>query len=460
MKKYKTMKMRRIHNTGLAIALIMGIGSCEKWIDPGINIDPDAPLQTSPDVMLPGVEASLAYYIGGFDVAATPAIWMQQIQGQDRQASAINSYTYRASDPNNLWGSMYAGVMMDLDLMIRTCDAPETMSPHLGGISKVLMALALGNMTDLWDSIPYSEAFQGATDNPIYTPKKDSQQEIYAEIMSLLSEAITDLQDDATTPTYSVGADYIYGGEVNNWIRAAYHLRGRYEMHLQKVKTVDYNLVLADLFNGFSGINDDMEVYFDVSPAGYNPLYQFIDQREGYVGDNPRFTNLFESRIWANSRDPRMGYYAWDETGYWTRQYAPVDFAQYTEALFLIAEAFYMSEDELAAREVLKDAIEASLTKYGVSLSSATSWLNAIKADIDTKTGPNLLEFIMDEKYKHMFCQLESWTDWRRTGYPQLTPTLGTEIPRRYPYPQSERDYNEANTPIVQIFSRVWWDAE
>jgi hypothetical protein len=453
------MKMRRIQYIGPAVALIMGFASCEKWIDPEINIDPDAPLQTSPDVMLPGVEASLAYYIGGFDVAATPAIWMQQIQGQDRQASAINSYTFRASDPNNLWGSMYAGVMMDLDLMIRTCDAPETRSPHLGGISKVLMALALGHMTDLWDSIPYSEAFKGATESPIYTPKMDSQQEIYGQISRLLTEALSDLQNDSV-PMYPVNADYIYGGEANNWIRAAYHLRGRYEMHLQKVKAVDYNLVLSDLFNGFSGINDDMELYFDVSPAGWNPLYQFIIQRSGYVGDNPYYVNLFQRRDYANSRDPRDGFYAWDETGYWTRQYAPVDFAQYTEALFLIAEAFYMSGDDLAAREVLKDAIEASLTKYGVSLSSATSWLNAIKADIDTRTGSDLLGFIMVEKYKHMFCQLESWTDWRRTGYPQLTPTLGTEIPRRYPYPQSERDYNEANTPVVQIFSRVWWDVE
>ena len=85
------MKFKGIPHIGLAVIFAAAFSSCEKWIDPDINIDPDAPLQSSPDVMLPGVEASLAYYIGGFDVAATQAIWMQQIQGQDRQAAAINT---------------------------------------------------------------------------------------------------------------------------------------------------------------------------------------------------------------------------------------------------------------------------------------------------------------------------------------------------------------------------------
>jgi hypothetical protein len=451
-------KMRTIKYIGLSAILMLVFASCEKWIDPDINLDPDRPLEASPDVMLPGVQASLAYYLGGFDVAVTPAIWMQQVRGLDRQASAIESYTYRAADPNNLWNSMYAGVMMDLNLMIETCDAPETRSPVLGGISKVLMALALGNMTDLWGDLPYSEAFQGNVDSPVLTPVQDKQEEIYSEIMDLLGEAISDFQND-TTPMYEVNADYIYGGDESLWLRAAYHLRGRYEMHLQKVKTVDYNLVLSDLFNGFSGIANDMELWFDVSAAGQNPLYQFIIQRDGYVGDNPFFVGLFQDLDYSISVDPRDGYYSWDEYGYWSHRFSPVALAQYTEALFLMSEAFYMSGDELAAAEVLKDAIDASLEKYGVDPSNAANWLADIRAHIDNSSGDALLEIIMEEKYKHMFCQLESWTDWRRTGYPRLLPVQGTQIPRRYPYPQDERNFNSENTPVKQIFGRLWWDS-
>jgi hypothetical protein len=448
--------------TALSIIFFLFLASCEKWIDPDINLDPDAPLKATPDVMLPGVQASMAYYLGGFDVAATQAIWMQQIQGQDRQASAIQSYNYRSSDPNNLWENMYSGVMMDLNQMITVCDAAETRSPHLGGISKVLMALALGSMSDLWGDIPVTDAFQADTESPVLKPRLDLQQDVYARIRSLLDQAISDLENDSV-PTYEVNADYFYLGESDLWLKAAYHLRARYEMHLQKVKTVDYNAVIGDLLSGFESISEDMEQFFDISSAGWNPLYQFIVERSGYVGNNPYFTALFERRDYANSKDPRDGYYSWDETGYWTRRMSPVALAQYAEARFLLAEAFYMiGNQEAGARFYLKEAIDASLEKYQVDLSAGnnTAWLNALKADIDTKTGPELLEFIMVEKYKHMFCQLESWTDWRRTGYPQLTPTQGTQIPRRYPYPQSSRDYNNENTPVVQIFSRVWWDAQ
>ena len=73
----------------------------------------------------------------------------------------------------------------------------------------------------------------------------------------------------------------------------------------------------------------------------------------------------------------------------------------------------------------------------------------------------------MTQKYIAMYNQSESWTDWRRTAFPKLTAVTGTEIPRRWLYPQSERLYNGANLAatgyIVSnpnwIFSKMWWDA-
>ncbi len=455
--------MRIMKNIGLISILLLVFTSCEKWIDPEININPDAPLQTTPDVLLPGVQASLAYYLGGFDVAGTAGIWMQQIQGVRFQAGAIQGYNYRASDPNNLWNSMYTGPMMDLKQMIAVCDAPETRSPVLGGISKVMMAIALGNMTDLWGDIPNTEAFQGNALSPVLKPKMDSQELVYDDIFRLLDEAISDLKNDSV-PRYEVSADYFYMGDEIRWLKAAYHLRGRYRMHLLKIRPPDnYDVIIADLENqGFAGVGDDMEVFFDISSSGWNPLYQFITLRPGYAADNPFYASHFSHRNYGNSRDPRYGLNIWDgDEGYWTLRYAPVTFAQYAEAQFLIAEAYFMQGEEDGARYYLDIAINASLDKYGIDKNDFgnANWLTGIKAAIDATSGPALLEFIMVEKYKHMFCQLESWTDWRRTGYPVLTPTVGTQVPRRYPYPQSERDYNDENTDVVQIFNRVWWDS-
>jgi hypothetical protein len=66
----------------------------------------------------------------------------------------------------------------------------------------------------------------------------------------------------------------------------------------------------------------------------------------------------------------------------------------------------------------------------------------------------------------------ESFANWRRSGYPSLTPinypgniTSGA-IPRRFTYPQSEVSDNTDNYNAAvgrmnggdQMSSRVWWD--
>ena len=59
-------------------------------------------------------------------------------------------------------------------------------------------------------------------------------------------------------------------------------------------------------------------------------------------------------------------------------------------------------------------------------------------------------EAIIWEKYIASYTTNEAWADYRRTGYPTLTPasnaTGGIGIPSRFPYPQSEYLYN-SNTP-------------
>ena len=72
------------------------------------------------------------------------------------------------------------------------------------------------------------------------------------------------------------------------------------------------------------------------------------------------------------------------------------------------------------------------------------------------------LDKIMEHKYRASFTSIESFTDWRRTGIPALTAvpnnTTGGVIPRRLPYPQSERLYNASNVPSAAITTSVWWD--
>ncbi len=445
------MKMRNIILTLSATALLFA--SCQ-WIDPEINVNPDNPTDVSLDLLLPGIEGQVGYYIGGFDVAAVPNIWTQQILGQDRQASAINGYIYRESDPNNLWGNMYAGVMMDLKNFIEKAEDPDAPSRNVAGVGKVLMALCLGTLTDLFGDIPYSEALQGQ-DN--LQPAYDSQESIYDEIFRLLTDAIADLgSTDPFENTYSIENDYIYGGNAELWAKAAHTLMARYNMHLINVKTVDYDAVIAHVDAGIADISEDMQQPFDASPSAQNPMYQYLTQRSGYITDNNTFVGMMmDDTLTYGVADPRASVNVVDVSGYWTSRASPVALAQYTEALFIKAQAYAHKKAFADARTTLKLAVATSMAKYGVG---DAGWTAAFETEVDNTADADLMKLIIEQKYLHMFCQLEAFTDYRLYGYPELTPVVGNQIPRRYPYPTSENLYNSDNYVSVSIFDRVWWD--
>ncbi|MFM7854171.1 MAG: SusD/RagB family nutrient-binding outer membrane lipoprotein, partial [Flammeovirgaceae bacterium] len=80
------------------------------------------------------------------------------------------------------------------------------------------------------------------------------------------------------------------------------------------------------------------------------------------------------------------------------------------------------------------------------------------------------LSQILTQKYIALFTQSESWVDYRRTGVPTLTPPSTVikneanpngDVPRRLPYPISERLFNAANiptqSPSLQT-PRLWID--
>jgi hypothetical protein len=55
----------------------------------------------------------------------------------------------------------------------------------------------------------------------------------------------------------------------------------------------------------------------------------------------------------------------------------------------------------------------------------------------------------------------EAFVDWRRTGFPAITPIAGSGVPRKYPYPQKEQNYNGANLPAeasIPYLTRMWID--
>ncbi len=203
---------------GLFTVIIL-LSSCDSWIDTDMNIDPDSPLDVPMNLLVPSIQSRLAYDFGGNETVRVAGLWIQHYQGITRQsATQGNTYVYGNSDPNNYWNAMYNGTMMDCQVLMDKADEEE--SPHFKGVAQVCMALAIGQITDFFGDVPFSEAWQGV-DN--LSPAFDSQQSIYTAVIAMLDDAISNL--GSANNAVPLSGDMIYGGDTDAWIKAAYAVK-------------------------------------------------------------------------------------------------------------------------------------------------------------------------------------------------------------------------------------------
>jgi hypothetical protein len=137
---------------------------------------------------------------------------------------------------------------------------------------------------------------------------------------------------------------------------------------------------------------------------------------------------------------------------------SPVYVFNYSEALFLKAEATLIKSGFAAAQPIYQDAIKSHMTKLGIFSGDINDYL----ASRGTLTATNALQRIMEEKKIANFLSIENFNDWRRTGYPLLTKVPNAlsnmDIPRRLIYPEVEILSNPQAIQTAKLTDRVWWD--
>lgn len=159
------------------------------------------------------------------------------------------------------------------------------------------------------------------------------------------------------------------------------------------------------------------------------------------------------------------------------REDAPTLLLMPSESKLLQAEAalrnWVAGDPEALYKEAIRLSMQEQKEAYGVSIS---------EQQVDDYLAQNLfanaasqeekLEVLGNEYWVTTFMNgYESYANWRRCGYPKLTPThyAGNEsngqIPRRLPYAIDEYTINKANVEqAVQqqgadnLNTRIWWD--
>lgn len=459
--------------TALVLALALLTSCEEKWIDPDLNIDPDAPNDVPMSMLIPSIQTNMAFDLAGNDAVMPVNLWMQYINGWNRQAQIYSYYRFTPADVNNLWNSIYSSPAMDLKVLMQK--AEELESPHNLAVAQILKAYLFATATDLFGDIPYTEALNGS-DN--LTPVVDPQQGIYSSIDTLLNDAIDNLAEEDLV---GITGDMMHKGSASAWLKTAYALKARFALNLsERNGNQAYTDALDALENAYTSNSDNLQFTFGTAQNEKAPIAQFVDERGDIVmgkyfmdllvaSNDPRlpeYAALSDADTYQGSAPAVVGTDSISFPGnYIADQDNPVTsyLMTYAECKFIEAEAKFFS-DKAGALEAWQDGVLASVEQVLGDTVGTSAWF---AANVFNKTTASLtMEDIMMQKYVANFGQIQPYNDFRRTGYPSglLTPALATvPLPKRFPYSQEEIIYNSNVEALWQVSvfldTPVWWDA-
>jgi len=456
--------MKRLFNiyTSALLGILMLVApSCDLST---INVDPTRPADVDLRLILPALITQTAYNQSS-NPARISGIIMQQMIGFDAQQVAYTDYQLPQNTFNNYWRTgTYAGALKDCQVIIDK--AAEEGQPYYAGIAKVLMAENYGMLAALFGDVPFSQALLG-TEN--LTPAYDTQEAVYAGVQSLLDDAISDLSQAEVAGGPS-SDDLIFNGDAALWISTANALKARYTMHLTKRNgATAATAALALIENSaFASAADQPNFFWSTVQTAANPIALFGIQRPNTLVIDTRFNEWMD----GNS-DPRLPYYMttngsewqfYDASAglRWSSNDSPIPLISYTELSFLKAEALlWTGADDATVQAALETAISESMAEVGVTDSAAVAAYIADRGDMSGLSGTDeKLERIMEEAYVGLYGMgfQQVWTNYRRNGYPALTPSASGAgglnpsgvIPRRFLYPDSESTTNRLNWEAAQ----------
>ncbi|TAF96170.1 MAG: SusD/RagB family nutrient-binding outer membrane lipoprotein [Cytophagia bacterium] len=295
--------MKWSYKTILCLSIMgMVTSSCDKQDFVEINKDPDALSTVPPENQLLNATIGLhgQDFEAFYDTYRRIMPWMQY---NTELSGNVLGFTGNVDNFPQRYGRFYNGVgnaLYDLEKLVERL--PDTEQPkyvHMIRMARVLRSYYAFYVSDIFGSIPYSDAFQGRYGGTL-TPKYDTQQELFNQLDADLKEAITTLKATQTAVQVSPAAyDQYFGGNATRWVKAANALRLKIATRLikrdaAKARSIAQEVLAtpADLMSS----NADGWVFvgrFDFTSGGnWNP-------------DGLRATKPMVDFMW-NTRDPRI----------------------------------------------------------------------------------------------------------------------------------------------------------
>ena len=516
----------------LAVAMIFIIHTSCKKDFLKTNTDPNS---VSVDVFDPNniLTATQLYYTGSSDNAIE--VEETEIQGAGcfiQHWASTSAYYFGDKylfSPGG-WGSFFDHaytyqVKNAVDVYTTTIGKPQYKNLHQ--VARIMKALVFERITDVYGDVPYFDAGKAYHESK-YFPAYDKQHDIYMDLLKEVSEAVDSLDENADKPV----GDMFYASsddQVAEWKRFGNTLLLRMAMRLTKVDPATAKTYVTKVIGKTMTSNDDNAIvrHGTNDPLTINRIYRGIGE-DGGIQLSGQISKTFIDFLQSND-DPRLPVFSYiyppdfspgddpsggsavpadqvglpngydgGNTSHGIINYpgylgninlysrpgpiifnatAPTLILTYAESELLLADAAQRWGISGDAAEHYNNGVIAAITQlsaYGdegtISDDDAQAYLAA--HPYNEAKG---LELINTQYWAATFFnEYEAWSNYRRTGYPQLKPVTYPSsqspgaIPRRMAYSTVDKQINGTNYAAAvasldggdKITSRMWWDVK
>ena len=376
--------------------------------------------------------------------------------------------------------------------------------PQVSAMATIVKVEAMHRVADAYGPLPYINYGTGSLQNT-YSSLKDVYNQFFTELDGAIDKLTLYAQENPNA-TVLQSYDYIYNGNVVNWIKFANTLRLRLAMRIVNADAAtaktEAEKSIANPFGVITSVNDRAALQHSSNLVYYHPLYEIAysfnagearmsASMDAYMNGfaDPRRAVYFTKALDGNYHGVRQGIVTTNWAPYSGTNISNLNMTTSTQIVWITAAESYFLRAEGAlrgwnmgglAKDFYNQGISASFVENGLQSSDAATYgANNILTPIaftdnsgqtgnNTATPPSTvtiawndadlfatnLERIITQKWLALYPDgPEGWAEYRRTGFPKLLPVVTnssngtvntvTQV-TRIPYPQSEYNNNKA----------------
>jgi len=497
------MKNNLFKNT-LILGLIAatGFNSCTKDFE-RINIPPTSVTTVDPSLLIARILRDGTFQESGELPNNKFGSWIQHWAG----GPVVPVSRYFEGPENLIWSQHYTllrNIVQIKQELSGKEDSPEGRSKL--AISELYEVYLYQRLTDLFGDIPYTEITKSNKEIN-RTPIFDKQEDIYPALIQKVDAAIAKL----TNGDLSYGSsDFFYKGSIDKWKKFGNSLKLKLGMRIRYANTSLAQKTVTEAMTSTIGLfannsdNAAVPTYNDAQAENQNPVLRqmttgsadlrylantLVDKLKEY--NDPRLPLLAEpvningtstyQGIGVSLTDNqlsqliRANYSTANKSTWFSLTFLPIpSYAfTYSDICFYKAEAALLGWGATSdnAQTFFTDGVKAALALPPYNLTAIPTAYEPVLS-LNGLTDEQKMEKIATQKWIHLFGRdMEAFAEWRRTGYPRLTPgpnpgSTNGQIPRRAIYSSEEAELNAANlkeaaarmTNGDSFLSKVWWD--